>query len=89
MRVNQTKLLQAYNTPLRSDDISVLLGEQGDFDKWESILRQKIKLPLDTEDNLLMWYHYSTHAGHTLLVMTSSMKKQTTTLGLLGFPRKY
>jgi hypothetical protein len=35
MRVNQAKLLQAIDTPLREQRISELLGEQGDFEKWE------------------------------------------------------
>ena len=33
------KLLQAHNTPLREEPLLTLLGEQGDFEKWEQILK--------------------------------------------------
>jgi hypothetical protein len=58
MRVNQKKLLQVSDTPLRQPPISELLGEQGDFDTWEQILSGNITLPADVDEGLLVWYQY-------------------------------
>ena len=42
MKANEERLLQASNIPLRSNDLAILLGEQGDFDLWEkSIMSSK------------------------------------------------
>jgi hypothetical protein len=60
MKANEAKLMQASNTPLRSQHLSVLLGEQGDFSKWEEVLRGQIKLPADVDEGLQIWYTYIT-----------------------------
>lgn len=60
MRVNKNKLLQAYNTPLRQSRLADLLGEQGDFDKWEEILKGMVSLPEDVEEGLKLWFKYIT-----------------------------
>jgi len=66
MRVNGIKLLQAKNTPLRSELLSEMLGEQGDFDKWERILLGSVHLPDNTDESLRIWYNYITNIGsHT------------------------
>lgn len=64
MQANKEKLLQAKNTPLRSEDISILLGEQGDFETWESILRGHIQLPNGIDEGLRLWYNYITNVEH-------------------------
>lgn len=60
MRVNKEKLLQAYDTPMRDERISQLLGEQGDFQKWESILSGLIALPDEVDEGLEVWYKFVT-----------------------------
>jgi hypothetical protein len=60
MRANESKLLQAYDTPMRVPAISELLGEQGDFHKWEQILQGTITLPDGIDEGLLLWYTYIT-----------------------------
>lgn len=64
MRVNQEKLLQAQDTPLRDYRIAQLLGEQGDFSIWESILRGTIRLPEDIDEGLELWYKFVTTEDH-------------------------
>lgn len=61
MRVNKIKLLQAKHTPLRGEQLSILLGEQGDFDTWEQILRGRIQLPDNVDESLKVWYSYITN----------------------------
>ena len=61
MKVNKEKLLQAATTPLRHGELSILLGEQGDFEKWESILKKCIHLPMNAEDDIRLWYEYITN----------------------------
>jgi hypothetical protein len=68
MRVNEEKLLQAKHSPLRSDQLSTLLGEQGDFQRWEQILKGLIQLPENVDDSLKLWYSYITRS-HTHLQM--------------------
>jgi hypothetical protein len=58
MRVNQNKLLQAWDTPLREQRISQLLGEQGDFKRWGEILKGVVDLPNDIDEGLEIWYKY-------------------------------
>lgn len=74
MKVNEERLLQASNTPLRSEQLSILLGEQGDFDKWEEVLRGCITLPQDVDEGLQIWYDYITstqqHGTNRLLWTT-------------------
>jgi exonuclease III len=60
MRVNEIKLQQADNTPLRSAQLADLLGEQGDFTKWEQILTGSIKLPDNVDEGLQLWFNYIT-----------------------------
>lgn len=60
MAGNQAKLLQAHDTPLRDEHIASLLGEQGDFDKWEDILNGLISLPPDIDEGLEIWYKFIT-----------------------------
>ena len=60
-RANQEKLLQANNTPLREEPLLSLLGEQGDFDRWEQILKGAIKLPsTGIEEGTRLWYEFMT-----------------------------
>lgn len=60
-RANQEKLLQANNTPLREEPLLSLLGEQGDFDRWEQILKGAIKLPsTGIEEGTRLWYEVMT-----------------------------
>ena len=60
-RANQEKLLQANNTPLREEPLLSLLGEQGDFEKWEQILKGTINLPATgIEEGTRLWYEYMT-----------------------------
>ena len=91
MKVNQAKLLQARHTPLCKEHISVLLGEQGNFEKWEEILKGTIDLPTDVDEGLRVWYNYLTTRGeqtHMDITWTtedyinswSKMKEDKTTL---------
>jgi hypothetical protein len=61
MKANERKLHQAKDTPLRSEFLSTLLGEQGDFNKWEEILRGTIDLPEDVDESLQLWFKYITN----------------------------
>jgi hypothetical protein len=61
MRVNEIKLQQANDTPLRSERLATLLGEQGDFAKWEQIISGMIHLLDDVNGNLKLWYSYITN----------------------------
>ena len=62
--VNAGRVQQANNTPLREEPLQSLLGEQMDFDKWESILAGLVLLPLDgIEEGTQLWYEYITSAG--------------------------
>jgi hypothetical protein len=59
MAANKSKLLQAYNTPLRISPLQELLGEQMHFDKWEEILKGKITLPEEgIDEGTRLWYNY-------------------------------
>lgn len=58
MHVNKEILLQAGDTPLRQRKISDMLGEQGDFSKWEEVLKGKITLPQGIDEGLRIWYEY-------------------------------
>jgi hypothetical protein len=60
MRVNQEKLLQAKGTPLRDQQSSLLVGEQGDFKTWEKILERLVQLPHDIDKGLALWYNFIT-----------------------------
>lgn len=60
IRVNKEKLLQAHDTPLRDRQISQLLGEQGDFQKWEAILNGIVELPNGIDEGLQLWYKFVT-----------------------------
>jgi hypothetical protein len=60
MKANENKLLQASNTPLRSDELSVLLGEQGDYSKWEEVLNGYVTLPHNMDEGLQTWCDYIT-----------------------------
>ena len=60
-QANQEKLIQAHNTPLREEPLLTLLGEQGDFDKWEQILKGTINLPATgIEEGTTLWFEYMT-----------------------------
>jgi hypothetical protein len=61
MNANMGKLLQANDTPLRDDRIATLLGEQGDFERWEEILSGMLTLPHNVDEGLETWYHYITN----------------------------
>ena len=91
MCVNESKLLQANDTPLRSSELSILLGEQGDYEKWETILRKQVQLPSDVDEDVQMWYAYITQVEkHTAADFTwttyeyihswKKMKEETSTL---------
>lgn len=41
--------------------LTELLGEQGDFDKWEAILKGCVRLPADIDEELRIWYNYITN----------------------------
>jgi hypothetical protein len=76
MRVNKIKLQQANHTPLRSERLAVLLGEQGDFERWEQVLLGMINLPDDADDSLKLWYNYITQADkHSNTDITWSTKE--------------
>ena len=47
------------NTALRKTPLQELLGEQGNFKKWESILRGEIKLPEENiEEGTRLWFEF-------------------------------
>lgn len=60
MKANEKKLMQASDTILRSARYQELLGEQGNFEKWEQILRKEISVPPDAEPELKMWFQAMT-----------------------------
>lgn len=60
MRVNREKLLQAKHTPLREHAIAQLVGEQGDFQKWEEILQGLVVLPDNIDEGLRLWFDFIT-----------------------------
>jgi hypothetical protein len=48
-----------------------MLGEQGDFSKWELILQGTLKLPDNVDEELQMWFNYITNIPqHTQLDFT-------------------
>ena len=63
-RCNKEKLLQANNTPLGEEPLlSALLGEQGDFDTWEKILKGQVQLPEEgVEEGTRLWFNFMTTA---------------------------
>ena len=62
-RCNKEKLLQANNTPLREEPLLSLLGEQGDFDTWEKILKGQVQLPEEgVEEGTRLWFNFMTTA---------------------------
>ena len=59
INANKEKLLQADNTPLRTTPLQDLLGEQGDYEKWEKILKGEIKLPTENiEEGTRLWFDF-------------------------------
>ena len=59
IRVNKEKLLQANNTPLRESPLQELLGEQGDFERWEEILHDLVTLPDEgVEEGTRLWFEF-------------------------------
>ena len=58
---NIEKRQQARHTPLRSEPLLSLLGEQMEYDKWEEILNGTISLPVEgIEEGTRLWYEYVT-----------------------------
>ena len=59
IRANKEKVLQANNTPLREEPLRTLLGEQGDFEKWEDILKGLVDLPTEgIEEGTRLWFEF-------------------------------
>ena len=66
IRANTEKVLQANNTPLREEPLRSLLGEQGDFEKWENILKGLVQLPIEgVEEGTRLWYEFITSPTNT------------------------
>ena len=66
IRANTEKVLQANNTPLREEPLRTLLGEQGDFQKWEDILKGLVQLPIEgIEEGTRLWYEFITSPTNT------------------------
>lgn len=61
MRVNEIELQQSKDTPLRKEPLATLVGKQGDFQKWEEILRRTLTLPEDVDESLQLWFEYITN----------------------------
>ena len=62
-RCNKDKLLQVNNTPLCAEPLLSLLGEQGDFDTWEKILKGQVQLPEEgMEEGTRQWFNFMTTA---------------------------
>lgn len=91
MKTNEAQLLQAKDTPMWNTEVSELLGEQGDFQKWEQILQGVIQLPEGVNEGLKVWYDYiTTIEQHTPLDLTwtteeyvdswKKMKEEKTTI---------
>ena len=65
IRANKEKVLQANNTPLREEPLRSLLGEQGDFNKWEEILKGLINLPVEgLEEGTKLWFEFMKSPTH-------------------------
>jgi hypothetical protein len=58
MTSNKEKLLQAHNTPFRSELLQELVGEQENYEKWESILNRGIQLPEITSEETKAWFSF-------------------------------
>ena len=46
---NITRLQQAHNTPLREETLRTVLGEEGNFEVWDKIMKNEVSIPIDIE----------------------------------------
>ena len=46
---NITRLQQAHNTPLREEPLRTVLGEEGNFDLWDKLMKNEVNIPADIE----------------------------------------
>ena len=58
IKCHKAKLMAANNTPLRQLPISSILGEHGDFEKWNAIANKDLHLPVGVDSTLQEWYTY-------------------------------
>ena len=56
LKVNKEKLLQAKNTPLRSEPLRSLIGERMEYKEWEKLLKKEIKIPENLEEGTRLWF---------------------------------
>ena len=53
---NKKKLLQAEDTPLRTEPLRSLVGERMDYETWEQLLHKNIQIPNDLEEGTRLWF---------------------------------
>ena len=56
LSANKEKLLQARNTPLRSEPLRSIIGERMEYDTWEKLLKKEINVPEDLEEGTRLWF---------------------------------
>ena len=56
LAANKEKLLQARDTPLRSEPLRTIIGERMQYEEWEKLLKNEIDLPTDMEEGTRLWF---------------------------------
>ena len=56
LKANKEKLLQAKNTPLRTEPLRSIIGERMNYEEWEKLLHQEIEIPEDLEEGTKLWF---------------------------------
>ena len=56
IKANKEKLLQARDTPLRTEPLRSIIGERMQYEEWEKLLRKEITLPEELEEGTKLWF---------------------------------
>ena len=57
LKANTDKLLQAKDTPLRTEPLRTIIGERMKYEEWEKLLKKEIDIPDDLEEVTKLWFH--------------------------------
>ena len=57
LHANKAKLLQANDTPLRTEPLRTIIGERMKYAEWEKLLKKEIDIPEDLEEGTKLWFN--------------------------------
>ena len=57
LKANTDKLLQAKDTPLRTEPLRTIIGERMKYEEWEKLLKKEIDIPDGLVEGTKLWFH--------------------------------